>query len=217
VRTPRLAGWALARGRGSGILPLLKEAARVRAILERPDGHGQFVEEFKTEKERSSDMAEEKEGGFKITDRRMFKPDGSLRDDAVMIEPPPPPVEMAPPPPPVVPEPPLAPPSAAAAQEEMDAPWAGDDHLSEEGPAAEHTLFNEFLLQIAQSAFIYLGLVEHPATGRRQVDLRAARETIDILDMLREKTRNNLAPGEEKFFTELLSDLKMQFVARSGR
>ena len=216
MRTRRLTGWALARGGGSGILALLKEAATVEAIPERPVGQRQLVGEYETEKERSSDMAEEKEGGFKITDRRMFKPDGSLRDDAVMIEPPPPPVETAPPPP-VVPEPPLAPPPAAAAQEETDAPWAGDDHLSEEGPAAEHTLFNEFLLQIAQSAFIYLGLVEHPATGRRQVDLRAARETIDILDMLREKTRNNLVPGEEKFFTELLSDLKMQFVARSGR
>lgn len=169
-------------------------------------------------------MAEEKEGGFKITDRRMFKPDGSLRDDAVMAEPPPPPVETAAPLP-VAPEPPLASPSAAPVLEdplgeslrEMDAPWAGDELPAEEGPGPEQTLFNEFLMQIASSAFIYLGLVEHPATGRRQVDLRAARETIDILDMLREKTRGNLSPGEEKFFTELLADLKMQFVARSGR
>ena len=110
------------------------------------------------------------------------------------------------------------PPSPTIAEaEEQDLAWGESDQLGEEGAAPEQTLFNEFLMQIASSAFIYLGLVEHPATGRRQVDLRAARETIDILDMLREKTRNNLVPGEEKFFTELLSDLKMQFVARSGR
>jgi len=166
-------------------------------------------------------MAEEKEGGFKITDRRMFKPDGSLRDDAAILEPAPP-VELTTPPPtpPAPPEPTMAPPPPSptiAEAEEQTVGWGESDQLGEEGAAPEQTLFNEFLMQIASSAFIYLGLVEHPATGRRQVDLRAARETIDILDMLREKTRNNLVPGEEKFFTELLSDLKMQFVARSGR
>lgn len=168
-------------------------------------------------------MAEEKEGGFKITDRRMFKPDGSLRDDAVTDgQSMPSPVEgITPPPVPPAPlEPTMAPPPPSptiAEAEEQAAGWGESDQLGEEGAAPEQTLFNEFLMQIASSAFIYLGLVEHPATGRRQVDLRAARETIDILDMLREKTRNNLVPGEEKFFTELLSDLKMQFVARSGR
>ncbi|MGA1367986.1 MAG: DUF1844 domain-containing protein [Blastocatellia bacterium] len=166
-------------------------------------------------------MAEEKEGGFKITDRRMFKSDGSLRDDAAILEPAPPVEGITPPPaPPTPPEPTMAPPPPSptiAEAEEQDLAWGESDQLGEEGAAPEQTLFNEFLMQIASSAFIYLGLVEHPATGRRQVDLRAARETIDILDMLREKTRNNLVPGEEKFFTELLSDLKMQFVARSGR
>jgi hypothetical protein len=78
---------------------------------------------------------------------------------------------------------------------------------------SERTMFNEFLMGIASSAFIYLGLVEHPATGRRQVDMTAAKESIDMLVMLREKTRGNLTHGEEKFFDELLSDLKKQYVS----
>ncbi|NDD64494.1 MAG: DUF1844 domain-containing protein, partial [Acidobacteria bacterium] len=59
-----------------------------------------------------------------------------------------------------------------------------------------------------------LGLVEHPQTGRPQVNLDAARETIDLLDMLRDKTRGNLTRGEDKLFEDLMADLKMQFVAR---
>lgn len=89
----------------------------------------------------------------------------------------------------------------------------------EEDPNAmpEQTMFTEFVMGIASSAFIYLGLVEHPATGRRQVDLRAAKEAIDMLLMLREKTQGNLTRGEEKFFDDLLSDLKMQFVSLRSR
>ncbi|MBK7599162.1 MAG: DUF1844 domain-containing protein [Acidobacteria bacterium] len=77
----------------------------------------------------------------------------------------------------------------------------------------EQTMFTEFLMGIASSAFIYLGLVEHPATGKRQVDLMAAKESIDMLSMLRDKTRGNLTGGEERFFEEILSDLRMQFVS----
>ncbi|MBK6798014.1 MAG: DUF1844 domain-containing protein [Acidobacteria bacterium] len=77
----------------------------------------------------------------------------------------------------------------------------------------EQTMFTEFLMGIASSAFIYLGLVEHPATGKRQVDLMAAKESIDMLSMLRDKTRGNLTSGEERFFEEILSDLRMQFVS----
>jgi hypothetical protein len=74
-------------------------------------------------------------------------------------------------------------------------------------------MFTEFLMNIASSAFVYLGLVEHPATGRRQVDLMAAKETIDVLVMLHEKTKGNLTGGESRFFDDLLADLQTQFVS----
>jgi hypothetical protein len=77
----------------------------------------------------------------------------------------------------------------------------------------EQTMFTEFLMGVASSAFIYLGLVEHPATGRRQTDLGAAKESIEMLRMLRDKTNGNLTRGEEKFFDDLLADLQMQFVS----
>lgn len=163
-------------------------------------------------------MAEENQSAFKVTDRRLFNADGSLRDDAEIVEKPAPeplpstastPANFAAPPPPAAP-------GVAPARESQDAPVTDLDEGAEEG-MPEQTLFNEFLMNIASSAFIYMGMVEHPATGRRQVDLPAAQESIEMLLMLREKTKGNLTPGEESFFLGLLSDLQMQFVALRQR
>ena len=148
-------------------------------------------------------MAEENQGSFKVTDRRLFNPDGTLRDDALIEE-----AAPAPPPEPGA----AATPSSAQPQGQFAAATAPELQSEPEDAEPERTLFNEFLMGIASSAFIYLGLVEHPATGRRQVDMTAAKESIDMLLMLREKTKGNLTRGEEKFFDDLLSDLKMQYV-----
>ena len=148
-------------------------------------------------------MAEENQSSFKVTDRRLFNADGSLRDDAQLEAP------AAAPAPPINANPaPAAPPPPEPVEQ-----FAADDP----NQMPEQTMFNEFLMGIASSAFIYLGLVEHPATGRPQVDVMAAKESIDMLVMLRDKTKGNLTRGEEKFFDELLADLRMQFVALRGR
>jgi len=152
-------------------------------------------------------MAEENQGNFKVTDRRLFNPDGSLREDAL--------IEDSAPTAAQTPEPqPIVNPVSAQPQQQFAAATAPELQPMEEADAEpEHTMFTEFLMGIASSAFIYLGLVEHPATGRRQVDMMAAKESIDMLVMLREKTKGNLTGGEEKFFDDLLADLKMQFVS----
>jgi uncharacterized protein DUF1844 len=149
-------------------------------------------------------MAEENQGSFKVTDRRLFNPDGTLREDALIEEPAP-----APPPEPQ----PAVSSGSAQPQGQFAAAIAPELQPEPEDAEPERTLFNEFLMGIASSAFIYLGLVEHPATGRRQVDMTAAKESIDMLVMLREKTKGNLTRGEDKFFDDLLSDLKMQYVS----
>jgi Domain of unknown function (DUF1844) len=149
-------------------------------------------------------MAEENQGSFKVTDRRLFNPDGTLREDALIEEPAP-----APPPEPQ----PTVSSGSAQPQGQFAAAIAPELQPEPEDAEPERTLFNEFLMGIASSAFIYLGLVEHPATGRRQVDMTAAKESIDMLVMLREKTKGNLTRGEEEFFEDLLSDLKMQYVS----
>jgi hypothetical protein len=149
-------------------------------------------------------MAEENQGSFKVTDRRLFNADGTLREDAL--------IEEAAPAPSPEPQPAVSS-GSAQPQRQFAAATAPELQPEPEDAEPERTMFNEFLMGIASSAFIYLGLVEHPATGRRQVDMTAAKESIDMLVMLREKTKGNLSHGEEKFFDDLLSDLKMQYVS----
>jgi len=149
-------------------------------------------------------MAEENQGSFKVTDRRLFNADGTLREDALIEEAAP---AQTPEPQPAVSSGP------AQSQRQFAAATAPELQPEPEDVEPERTMFNEFLMGIASSAFIYMGMVEHPATGRRQVDMTAAKESIDMLVMLRKKTKGNLTLGEEKFFDDLLSELKMQFVS----
>jgi hypothetical protein len=71
--------------------------------------------------------------------------------------------------------------------------------------------FIDFLVGLASSALIHLG-APHPETGERHKDLPQARQTLDLLSMLREKTRGNLTPEEDTFFENLLTDLRLKFV-----
>ena len=76
--------------------------------------------------------------------------------------------------------------------------------------------FYTFVLSLGSSAFVHLGDAPHPETGEpMQPDLLVAKQTIDILAMLREKTKGNLTPEEEKFLDTLLTDLRIRFVERS--
>jgi hypothetical protein len=145
-------------------------------------------------------MAEENEGSFKVTDRRLFNPDGTLRDEA--------PAEKE-----ASTAAPLEPATESTSLPTSNEPPTFDLTEGDPNSMQDQTMFTEFLMGIASSVFIYLGLVEHPATGRRQVDLTAAKESIDMLSMLRDKTKGNLTGGEEKFFDDLLADLRMQFVS----
>ena len=68
-------------------------------------------------------------------------------------------------------------------------------------------------MSIASNAASSLGMMEHPVTHKREVDLDLAKHWIDVLGMLEKKTRNNLLPQEEKILEGLLADLRMQYVS----
>ena len=72
--------------------------------------------------------------------------------------------------------------------------------------------FAAFLISLSSSAFIHLGDIPDPVTGEVKKDLDLAKQTIDLLGLLREKTRNNLEEDEEKLFAHLLYDLRMRYV-----
>ncbi len=77
--------------------------------------------------------------------------------------------------------------------------------------------FYTFVLSLASSAFVHLGDAPHPETGEPvPPDFPLAQQTIDILAMLREKTKGNLTQEEEKFLENLLTDLRLRFVQKSA-
>jgi hypothetical protein len=183
----------------------------------------------------------EEQSNFKVTDRRLFNSDGTPRE--VSQEEAPAPAADAPAPAASEPASPAAQPdassavSASTAEETGTASAAspatadtiagasaadrgGADELAEEDydegeiPGAnDPASFVNFLMSIASNAAAALGMMEHPVTGQRGVDVPLGKHWIDVLGMLEEKTRGNLSPQEQQIFTGLLADLRMQFVS----
>ena len=72
--------------------------------------------------------------------------------------------------------------------------------------------FATFILSLSHSAVLHLGEVPHPETNQIETNLPLARETIDLLGVLEEKTKGNLTGDEERLLTQVLFDLRMRFV-----
>lgn len=155
----------------------------------------------------------QEEVSFKVTDRRKFNPDGSLKD-GVEIEPAPA-------------EPASAPvaPSEFAEKRVLDRDnpddfeinntefGGGDEDVDADIPgAADPASFVNFLSTLATNAAAALGAVPHPATGQRSLDLDTGKYWLDVLAMIKEKTKGNLHDQESRLMDGLLADLRMQYV-----
>ncbi len=75
--------------------------------------------------------------------------------------------------------------------------------------------FTTFIITLSTSAMLYLGEIPDPDGSRVEVNLPMAKHSIDLLVMLREKTRGNLLEDEQQFLDQMLYDLRMKFVAKS--
>jgi hypothetical protein len=72
--------------------------------------------------------------------------------------------------------------------------------------------FVTFLLSVSTSALIQLGEIEDPATRQPVKNLPLAKQTIDLIAMLQEKTKGNLTSDEGKLMENILFDLRMRYV-----
>lgn len=72
--------------------------------------------------------------------------------------------------------------------------------------------FSTLVMSLGSSTMIALGQIPDPNSGKSQVDLNVAQFNIDLLQVLKEKTKGNLTEEENKFITALLSDLQIQFL-----
>ncbi|MCX6165975.1 MAG: DUF1844 domain-containing protein [Ignavibacteriae bacterium] len=84
-----------------------------------------------------------------------------------------------------------------------------DDKLSQ--------LFYSLIYSFQMQTWMSLGKIKNPVTDKVERDLNAAQMTIDIIDMLKEKTINNLNEQESKFVEQVLADLKLNYVHESSR
>jgi len=86
-------------------------------------------------------------------------------------------------------------------------------------PEKEFTLplasFSFFISTLALQGSIFLGIVPNPATNKKEKNLEQAKFIIDTLDMLQEKTKNNLNDEEIKLLENMLYELKMQYISIS--
>ena len=76
--------------------------------------------------------------------------------------------------------------------------------------------FPTFIMSMNASALVHLGVIEDPSSGKKESNLLLAKQTIDILTMLEEKTRGNLSEDEEKMLKSILYDLKIIYVKEKG-
>jgi len=96
-------------------------------------------------------------------------------------------------------------------REKAEAPKKENEHFRDEHIAD----FNLFISSLAMQAFVYLGLMPDPVTQKTQTDLTHARYIIDTIQMLKDKTKNNLTVEENANIDETLYTLRMKFFEHS--
>ncbi|HMD17870.1 MAG TPA: DUF1844 domain-containing protein [Terriglobales bacterium] len=178
------------------------------------------------------------ESEFKVSDKRLFTSDGELRSDAPEEQAPPPVAttatatevpatgasipavsavpELAPTAP--APESDIpVPPSASEQQAQHDAYKQSSADLDTRVELSGHSAkelemsFERFMASLYMTAMMQLGLM-HEQGGQPGVDLIGARQTIDTLGMIAEKTKGNLTPKEQGFLQNCLYELRMAYV-----
>lgn len=128
----------------------------------------------------------EENSGFKVADKRLFTEDGDLREDV-----------------------------ARESVEERKS-----DHSALNLGSSNETLpdndiamtFQTLVFSLSTTAMLQLGILSHPESGAQQKDLPAAKQTIDILEILQDKTKGNLTAEESQLLEASLYDLKMTYL-----
>ncbi len=153
------------------------------------------------------DAEEAKSSVFKVVDRRRFDSGGEERAGVAPV---------APPTPPPTPEPARAPKPEIVRSTEAAAVQSAESErppVEAEPEAAEGDIsFGSFVMSLATQALMQLGAVEPPPGVRMRVDRKLAKQTIDIIEMLRKKTKGNLNPDETRMMEEISHQLRVCFL-----
>jgi hypothetical protein len=111
------------------------------------------------------------------------------------------------------PEAKTAPDETAAPQASTGDPSSPEDAAFPEDPEMPPASFEMLLTGLATEAMMAMGQIPHPVTGEASVHPNQAKYLIDTIEVLRDKTKGNLGPGEGEAIDGLLHQLRMAFVA----
>jgi len=132
-------------------------------------------------------MADDKDK-IKVTDRRIFGADGQLLE-----------------------------PSQSQEFEKSFSDATADFSAASNAPGDEgqpmEMNFQLLIISLSTTALVQLGMAPNPANGKTEQDLVNAKQTIDILGILEEKTKGNLTPDESHLLERCLYDLKMSYIS----
>jgi hypothetical protein len=170
-------------------------------------------------------MVEKKQDSFTVTDRRLFTSDGEARtgvSEEEIESKPAAPVASAPASPAEQPaisteEPMPEPPTDAEQQQQADAYKKSSNELDARVELSGHSskelemTFERFMASLYMTAMLQLGLM-HEQGGEPRVDLIGARQTIDTLSLISDKTKGNLTPAENAFLQNSLYELRLAYV-----
>jgi len=144
----------------------------------------------------AKDEDEESQPEFKVTDRRQFTLEGEIRSSVLEEAEPP---QRA---------------SEAGPREDPPQPVDTPQEPASEGPPEAISL-SSFLISLATTGMVHLGEIPEPTTGQKMENLEGARQMIDILSILKEKTEGNLSTDESRLLEGLLYELRMKFLGKT--
>lgn len=163
-------------------------------------------------------MSDKPKSEIKVTDKRIFTAEGEIREEFRQDIKPGDPFAAKPA------EKPAEQPAAKAAEK----PAEKRQSASPEPPAEERrsksiadkaqnpgTPFADFIEPLIAQAYVSLGMLRDPYGQKPKIDVGAARQMIEILTMLKDKTAGNLTPDEDDFLSTHLGELKLAFVQRT--
>jgi hypothetical protein len=141
-------------------------------------------------------MEEKKEKGFVVKDKRLFDESGDIRQEDLKKA------------------------RETAPDEKTEIPSVTEGKGQQEAQTEEHypeVNFASFVLSLSTSAMYHFGDFPDPVSKKAEKNLSAAKQTIDILTMLKEKTIGNLDEGEKSLIDGMLFELRMRYVKEKAR
>ncbi|MFQ5442780.1 MAG: DUF1844 domain-containing protein [Thermodesulfobacteriota bacterium] len=98
------------------------------------------------------------------------------------------------------------------------APGAAGEEPKEKGPVPFPALnFSSFILSLSSSVLINLGVIENPVTKKTEREPETAKQTIELIELLKEKTKGNLTEDESRLLDDILRELRLQYCKATGK